>query len=196
MVLPSAVFKGKSMKESRWSRAATLVVALYFGWVVQSPTYGRNLIINGSFEIRESGEPNKNIDRLTPDRKDLVGWQVTGKSVDWKGPTRWKASHGEHCLDINAPGGIKQTLNTTPGRDYQLQFDLAGNVETEPWKKLLRVSINGDHHDFPFDAAGHTRDKLGWVRRQIIFTAQGDKTTLSFSNASAKPTAFRDIPNR
>ena len=66
---------------------------------------------------------------------------------------------------------------------------LAGNVETEPRKKLFRVSINGDNRDFSFDAAGHTREKLGWVRKEIIFTARGDKTTLSLSNASAKPTA-------
>lgn len=177
------------MRESRWSQAVTLVVTLYFGWAPQSPAQGGNLVINGSFEIREPGEPNKHIDTLTPDREDLVGWQVTGKSIDWVGPTRWKASHGEHCLDIDAPGGIKQTLNTTPGRDYLLQFDLAGNVETEPRKKLLRVSISGDNHDFSFDAAGHTREKLGWVRKEIIFTAQGDKTTLSFSNLSARPTA-------
>jgi len=104
------------MRESRWSQAVTLVVVLCPGWVVHPPVLGGNLAVNGSFEIREPGEPNKHIDTLTPDREDLVGWQVTGKSVDWIGPTRWKASHGEHCLDIDAPGGIKQTLNTTPGR--------------------------------------------------------------------------------
>jgi choice-of-anchor C domain-containing protein len=177
------------MEESRWLRAVTLCVNLYLGWILQSPAHGGNLVINGSFEIRQAGEPNKYIDTLTPDRADLVGWQVTGKSIDWIGPTRWKASHGEHCLDIDAPGGIRQTVKTTPGREYQLQFDLAGNVETEPLKKVLRVSINGDHRDFSFDAAGHTRQQLGWVRKQIVFVAQGGKTTLWFSNASPKATA-------
>ncbi|MHC4401889.1 MAG: choice-of-anchor C family protein, partial [Planctomycetota bacterium] len=177
------------MTESCWSQAVTLVVTLCFGWLAQSPAHGGNLVINGSFEIREPGEPNKHIDTLTPDRRDLVGWQVTGKSIDWIGPTRWKASDGEHCLDVDAPGGIEQTIKTTPGRDYQLRFDLAGNVETEPLRKLLRVSIDGQNHDFPFNAAGHTREKLGWAVREILFTARGDKTTLSFSNASAKPTA-------
>lgn len=40
-----------------------------------------------------------------------------------------------------------------------------------------------------FDAAGHTRDNRGWVRKEIYFTAHGEKTTLSFSNASPVPTA-------
>jgi choice-of-anchor C domain-containing protein len=177
------------MSESGWLRAVTLCGSLYFGWLLQPPTYSENLAVNGSFEIRAAGQPNNYIDTLTPDREDLVGWQVTGKSVDWIGPDRWKASHGEHCLDIDAPGGIRQTIQTTPGRAYQLQFDLAGNVETEPLAKVLRVSINGQQRDFSFDAAGHTRQQLGWVRQQIVFTARGDKTTLCFSNASPTPTA-------
>lgn len=177
------------MGESRWFPRVTLVVASFAAWLPGTPTHGGNLAVNGSFEIRAAGEPNRHIDTLTPDRKDLVGWQITGKSVDWVGPTRWKASDGDQCLDIDAPGGVRQTIPTTPGRDYQLRFDMAGNVETEPLGKVLRVSINGDHRDFSFDAAGHTRDSLGWVRKEILFTAHGSRTKLSFSNASAKPTA-------
>ena len=78
--------------------------------LLQAPLQAENLVINGSFETRKSGKPNNPIDTLTPDREDLVGWRVAGRSIDWIGPTRWKASHGDHCLDIDAPGGFEQTI--------------------------------------------------------------------------------------
>lgn len=177
------------MSEHHWLKTATLIATLYCGSMLESPAQGQNLVINGSFELRAGGEPNKHIDTLTADREDLAGWRIIGRSVDWIGPTRWKASHGEHCLDIDAPGGIEQTIKTTPGQQYQLQFDLAGNVETEPVQKLLCVSISGESRDYSFDTTGHTREQLGWVQKEIMFTAPSDTTTLSFSNAQSEPTA-------
>lgn len=170
-----------------WTVPVLLVMAT---WSMRpSSAAEKNLVYNGSFEVREPGELHRNIDTVTPDREDLVAWAVTGKSVDWIGPERWKASHGKYCLDIDAPGGVLTQIRTTPGKTYRLTFDMAGNVEIPPSKKNLTVSIDDRKHQFTFDAAGHTRSRLGWVRREVIFTATKKSTTLAFTNASKKPTA-------
>ena len=94
------------MFEIRWFKTVTPFLLLVAG-LAQSPLQAENRATNGSFEIRKSGEPNSYIDTLTPDREDLVGWRVTGRSIDWVGPTRWKATHGEHCLDLDTIGFIQ-----------------------------------------------------------------------------------------
>ena len=173
-----------------WSQLASPAISITIvrkGSTVTRPQAAiQNLVKNGSFEERQTGEPNRHIDTLTPDRKDLVGWQITGTSIDWIGPTRWTASDGKQCLDIDAPGGILQTIKTQPGTVYLLTFDLAGNAELDPAIKGLRVSIHGTAYDFSFDTTGHSRHSLGWSPRQIVFVATADKTRLAFSNLSEK----------
>jgi hypothetical protein len=164
-----------------------------------------NLMVNGSFEKRLGGEPPRDIDTLRPGSQDLLGWEIVDvlpkpnqprvvergdrppdvlanpKTVDWIGPSRWKASHGDHCLDLD--GGVRQTMPTKPGECYLVAFDLAGNPEVGPFAQLLRLDIGGCQREFAFDPAGKTTGNLGWTTQHVVFAAGGDRTTLTFLNA-------------
>jgi choice-of-anchor C domain-containing protein len=147
------------------------------------------IVANGGFEHRTVGDPPAYIQPLDANATDLAGWQVTEGSVDWIGPARWRASEGMLCVDIDAPGGIKQTIQTIAGLDYLLRFDMAGNPETEPAAKRLVVTVGEQRHEFAFDATGHTTKDLGWTSQQIPFRAVGERTVIKFTNAADSPTA-------
>jgi len=163
-----------------------------------------NLVINGSFECRSTGQPPSHIDTFAPGKTDLAGWEIIDPSplaapsaeseklelgdhaapwtIDWIGPTRWKAAHGKHCLDLD--GGIRQTIKTEPGKKYELQFDFAANPELGVNTAHLRVLIDDDRHDFEFDSTGHDKDNLGWTTNSISFQASRPETTLTFFNSN------------
>jgi choice-of-anchor C domain-containing protein len=160
---------------------------------------GGDPVVNGSFEERKEGAPNNYIETLTAGTDALTGWEVIGpdepptsdsalgpRTVDWLGPTRWTASDGEHCLDIDS--GIRQLLQTQSGKRYRLTFDMAGNPETEPKHQHLQVFVGKHSHEFEFDATGKTERDLGWATKEIEFVADHDRTMLSFINA--KPNGY------
>jgi choice-of-anchor C domain-containing protein len=158
-----------------------------------------NLVVNGSFEERNDGLPNNYIETLTAGSDVLAGWEVIGpdepppsdsslgpRTVDWIGPTRWTASEGDHCLDLDS--GIRQLLPTQSGKVYRLRFDMAGNPESEPKHQRLQVFVGKHRHEFEFDANGKTERDLGWATKEIEFVADHDRTMLSFVNA--KPNGY------
>jgi WD40 repeat protein len=152
-----------------------------------------NLVINGSFEQRTEGEPSSDCEILVPGSETLVGWQCTlvypfgprdidpvYRPVEWIGDRRWRASHGQQCLDLD--GKIGQELPTTPGAAYRVRFDMAGNPESGPRRQHLRVTIDEHSFDFEFDSRGTSTQYLGWKTKEISFIAKGDKTILAFTN--------------
>jgi len=149
----------------------------------------KSLISNGGFERRASGTPPAYIESLQPGNLDLAGWEIVDGSIDWIGPARWSAARGECCLDIDAPGTIRQVVKTIPGQEYVLQFRMAGNVETEPALKHLNVQIGSLRRTFSWNATGFTRGNLGWTTRRLAFRAESESTPLAFSNGSTEPTA-------
>jgi hypothetical protein len=171
----------------------------------QIPDDPRNLVVNGSFERRTSGEPPVHIDTFKAGSTDLVGWEIIdplgapaspdatdraegkedrqpGWTVDWIGPTRWKAAHGQYCLDLDA--GVRQAINTVAGQTYELSFAIAVNPELGPQRTRLRLLIDDEVHEFTLDSSGKTASDLGWVTQRIKFTPQRKGTTLTFLNAA------------
>lgn len=164
-----------------------------------------NLVANGSFERRSAGQPPSHIETISPGKSDLAGWEIIDPSplpasggkyvkelanvsdrapawtIDWLGPTRWKAAHGNHCLDLD--GGIRQTINTEPGKTYELKFAFAANPELGPNTVHLRVLIDDDRHDFSCDSAGRDTSNLGWTTKSIAFKAARQETTLTLFNS-------------
>ncbi|MGQ9607579.1 MAG: DUF642 domain-containing protein [Thermogutta sp.] len=168
--------------------------------VTETPERRGNLVVNGSFELRTTGLPPRNIETLQPGSTLVKGWQTfdprpkrdDGLSekdgehrpliVDWIGPERWKASHGSCCLDID--GGIGQSIPTETGRTYALRFDFAGSPETDGTiQQSLRVETAGDPHEFQFDPTGSATSDLRWVTRVVVFTAKQNATDVRFVNA-------------
>jgi len=188
------------------------VVAIWACWLVCLPDAREGQageaapvtrIVNGSFELRKSGEPPNHIETLKPGSDDILGWGIVDTvpessenvpnaeqvndepsnryTVDWIGPTRWKASHGDHCLDLD--GGISQTVRTAAGESYEVRFELAGNPELGPMVQTLRLLVNDRQHDFKFNSTGKSTGQLGWVTKRVVFTADKTSTSLTFLNA-------------
>jgi choice-of-anchor C domain-containing protein len=150
---------------------------------------GNNLVVNGSFEFRRVGQPNAGIEVLATGSDVLTGWNVVTPddskavqthTVDWIGPQRWTASHGKCCLDLD--GGIRQLVPTKAGQRYVVTFDLAGNPEAGGMVQHLGVIIDEQTHLFEFDSTGKSKNDLGWASKQIAFTANRERTSLTFLN--------------
>ncbi|QIZ73030.1 putative Ig domain-containing protein [Oxynema aestuarii] len=93
-----------------------------------SPAIGENLIQNGSFERGPAPKNSWTIVRYNS--TTLEGWDVMLRSVDHCGTGLWQASDGDYSIDLDGtpgPGGIKQTINTIPGEDYLVTFDLSAH---------------------------------------------------------------------
>jgi choice-of-anchor C domain-containing protein len=128
----------------------------------------------------------------------IKGWIVTGEGIDYVGTRYWTSSDGTHALDLDgsvgskisppyAQGGIAQTFATTPGKNYIVTFDLAGNPYRGPTIKPLRVSAAGQEKDFSFDIAGKSGSNMGWLRKTWAFTAKDVSTTLEFRSLTVSP---------
>jgi choice-of-anchor C domain-containing protein len=166
---------------------ATLALLLLVG---QQPS----LIVNGSFE---QGPPAGRFVNLVGGTTSIPGWKVTGEGIDVVG-TLWKASRGLRSIDLDGSspstatppymhGGIAQTFATTPGTQYQVTFDLAGNGFGGPRMKPFRVSAAGQSMDFDFDVQGKTPARMGWVAKSWTFTAKDTSTTLEFRSLTTPP---------
>ena len=142
------------------------------------------LIVNGSFEDGPDPDPGAWL-MLSPGSTDIVGWEVTREGIDYKG-TFWVASDGDRSLDLdNSPGfgGVMQTFTTTPGVNYLVTFDMAGNPYqglNGPNIKHMAVTAAGQSDDFPFDVTGHSFGDMGWVTHSWQFTANSNSTTIEF----------------
>jgi choice-of-anchor C domain-containing protein len=142
---------------------------------------------NGSFE--EGTFSGAAFDTLTPGSTALTGWTVDSGSIDWIG-TYWTASNGVRSIDLNGfdSGTISQTLVTTIGNTYVVNFDLSGNPVGLPTTKTLNVSATGGPTTgYTFDtlAAGNTQTDMKWVPSAYSFLATSASSVLTFTSTVA-----------
>ncbi len=157
-----------------------------------------NLLVNGSFE---TGPNPGSFTNLALGSTAITGWTVSLGNVDYIG-SLWVAANGGRSLDLegsagtcdlvtpNCPGGIAQSFATTPGQEYMVTFDLAGNLFNLPITKTVKVSAAGQSQDFTFNTTGHTAASMGWTLDSWTFTATGSTTTLEFDTADVPPTGW------
>lgn len=142
-----------------------------------------SLIVNGSFELA-SVDPCPSFIALPGGDTRITGWAVLPVNIHYVCANYWKASNGSRSLDldgtIGAAGGIEQTFRTTPGTRYAVSFDLAGNPESGPTVKSMRVSADGQSAVFNFDITGKSVMDMGWRRETWTFTADDSLATLQF----------------
>ncbi len=147
---------------------------------------GGNLLINPSFEQGKSAGSSYVIVR--PGSTDLPGWQITGDSIDVVG-SAWKSYHALRAVDIHgyAPGGVKQSFRTTPGKVYRVSFYLAGNPWAGPQIKTLHAEITGViRKTYRFSIKGKSPQNMGWTKYSFTFQATQSISTLHFfSNGPA-----------
>jgi choice-of-anchor C domain-containing protein len=141
---------------------------------------GQGQLDNGGFE-NAAANPGGSYLSLGPDDKQITGWIVGGKGIDYIG-TYWQPSEGSRSIDLSLTdnGTIGTTLNTIPGTTYRLSFDMAGNPDGGPDEKSLRVWIDDRSQDFTFSIKGKTREDMGWEPKTLEFTATTSATLLKF----------------
>ena len=164
----------------------------------QSVNAATNLFVNPSFESGPAfvASPNGDFMQLNPGNS-LTGWTITGGGVDWI-RTYWQAADGSFSLDLNnlSPGGVEQTVATTPGKIYQIVFALAANPNGDPPAvKTMHVLVNGAATNFQFDKTGHTFASMGWQDQSLQFTAATASTTIDFESTTTGTPAANALDN-
>jgi choice-of-anchor C domain-containing protein len=142
--------------------------------------------VNGSFETGPSLEqPGLGFDSYTAGSTAINNWLVTGQGIDYIF-TFWQASNGQRSLDLNSldASGVQQTFAVNSGATYKVFFDMAGNFESGPTVKLLKVSAAGQSANFSFDTTGKSKNNMGWITREFTFTANAPTVTLAFESQS------------
>ncbi len=142
-----------------------------------------NLIINGSFEQSSSYQNTiYKFRTFSAGSEAIDGWTATG-GIDYIG-NYWQASDGVRSLDLSGAisGGITQTIDTIPGRDYTVDFDMAGNPMGGPTIKDLQVSVGGSTGIFSFDVTGSTQDNMMWTTKTWSFRAIDKKSDIVFES--------------
>lgn len=171
-----------------------LVWAVVAAALAFSPAAQAELIVNGSFESTRLA-PSGNFKVLQTGSSFLTGWTVGGKSVDVLGPGNpyiaGAAAHGDQYLDLvgsPGPGSISQILDTVAGQKYVLSFEFANNynagngVISDMSQALVEVAGNSTLLSEIIEHSGSEADDLKWATAIFYFTADSDKTTLTFSS--------------
>lgn len=125
----------------------------------------------------------------------LDGWTVDRGNIDYVG-TMWQADDGARSIDLNGDthGRIYQTLNTTPGMEYVVDFALSGN-----WggvaNKTVRVTAASYTALYTVNTSGNNGLNMNWVDRTFSFVAANPTTTIRFAsqNRGKWGTAIDDI---
>jgi choice-of-anchor C domain-containing protein len=164
-----------------------------------------DLIQNGSFENGTGDASFGSFATEPTGATNITDWTVVSggtqpstDAVDWINGY-WQAADGTHSVDLSGlqNGGIYQDIATTPGKTYDVTFDMAGNPDGQPAVKLLVVSANPVSNtttpgvDAFFTVLGSgTKTNMGWTAESYSFVATSTSTMLEFSSADNPNTPF------
>lgn len=168
----------------RLRRAAIATFAL-LAVLAARPAHA-NLLVNGSFE---TGPSPGALMPLATGSAAITGWVATRAGIDYAG-TAWTAAEGFRSVALNGPGpgGIAQTFATLPHALYTVRFYLAGDPETLPNIKTMRVTAAGQSAQFTADITGMWAWDPGWNPNMFTFQAASTSTTLEFYSDMAGTT--------
>ncbi len=162
------------------------VRACFLGALFGSGASAQNMLTNHSFE---SGPAFTSFLPLNPGSTAIPGWIVTRGQIDLV--DSWVSADGSRSLDLNGSpgsGGVAQTFSTTPNRDYQISFFVAGNPGAAPAIKTIWVTVAGQTAGVQFDNTGTSNADMGWKQYLYGFRATGFFSTLEFY--SGNPSSF------
>ena len=153
---------------------ALALAGLLFATAAAQAPKPQNLAVNGGFD--QGADPGGYKTFKKGDK--FPGWTITKGSIDQIG-SYFKCAH-KWCVDMdgNEPGGIRQSIATEAGKKYEVAFLLSANPQCGEPKKTLRVAAVGDSKLF----AVTPKNPMAWARQTWQFTAQEDKTALSFDS--------------
>src|SRR6185295_4462139 len=103
----------------------------------------------------------------------------------------WGHYSGVRSIHLNTgglAGAIQQTVSTTPGSSYRIEFFMAGHPVGEPTQRHLRLSVGtpagvfGAPADFVFDVAGCATFDMRWTAKSATFTASSTQSVVRFES--------------
>jgi len=196
MLQAACNIRGGCVKDLTATKKAPTIIALLLltAFLLSWDIAEANLLVNGSFE---TGPFAGSFVNLAGGTTSITGWVVTGEGIDYIG-TLWVAADGTHSLDLDGSvastttppfvhGGIAQTFATTPGTNYLVTFNLAGNPFGAPTIKPLGIFAAAQQANFTFDVTGKSAGNMGWLPESWTFTANSASTTLEFRSLTVSP---------
>lgn len=106
-------------------------------------------LINGSFEDGIAIGPTGVVRLAEGDDSSITGWTVLAEGVDYFDSRYLDASDGDRAVNLTADtaGGITQRVGGfTPGRTYEIRFDLSSDPfdpQPRPYTSRIIVSATG-----------------------------------------------------
>lgn len=149
-------------------------------------TPSSELLTNGDFET--PSVTTASYEYVDSGASTLTGWTVSGNSIEIDHGAV-QPEQGSQSLDLSgtAPGGVSQTVSTTPGASYVLTWWEAGNPVCGTATKQMAVDWGGtaiSGSPFTFSTSGHSKTSMGWVQHTSTLVAATDLTVVSFADAS------------
>jgi choice-of-anchor C domain-containing protein len=153
--------------------------------VLAAPSAGRNLIQNGCFQdsVLTSGYLT-----LGQGSMQIPGWTVGANSVDVVAANHWRPAPGCNQsvgLVGDSPGSVSQTVNTTFGDIYLLQWKMAADYNCGPVVKRMYVFWEGRLVAAPsFDMRGDGQSSMGWASKEVTVTAASNSSVIEFADGT------------
>ena len=144
-------------------------------------------IVNGGFEDGNyTGNPAL-FQTLPAGSTSLSGWTIQSGSIDWV-QGHWQPHGGIRSIDLNGgvPGAISQTISTTIGNTYVVQFWLSGNPDVAGTKTLSVQATGAAASAYSFPLA-NTNANMMWQDEAYSFFATSSSTTITFTSTTLSP---------
>ncbi|MGO9660785.1 MAG: DUF642 domain-containing protein [Acidimicrobiales bacterium] len=119
----------------------------------------------------------------------IPGWTIGGDGVEVYASSFMQHPAGttsEVRLFGSGPGSISQTIATTPGKTYVLQWYGAGEPGGGQAVKTMHVFWDGKLVAAPtFDTTGRSFTDMGWKALKLTVTASSPTSTIEFIDATS-----------
>jgi hypothetical protein len=151
-----------------------------------APGEGPNLIQNGCFQDPVLKSASVTLGRGST---QIPGWTVGADSVDVVAGSHWQPSSGCNqsvSLVGDLPGSVSQTVSTTFGDIYLLQWKMAADYKCGPVLKRMLVFWEGRLVAIPtFDMRGDGESYMGWATDEVTVTAASTTSVVEFADGTA-----------
>jgi len=151
-----------------------------------APGAGHNLLQNGCFQdpVVTSGSLT-----LGQGSTQIPDWTVGADSVDVVPGNNWQPAAGcSQSLSLvgDSPGSVSQTVSTTFGDIYLLQWKMAADYHCGPVVKRMYVYWEGKLVAAPsFDMRGDGKSYMGWASKEVTVTAASTSSVIAFADGTS-----------
>ncbi len=162
----------------------SVIFSILAGVAIAAGANAQNLIVNPGFEDGAFIPNSDNTMVLANGSTTMTGWTVFGGSLAWistPNPFNIPAPIGLKFLDLtgyNSAAGVRQTVSTTAGVGYVMDFDLGSYAQYGNSSSRVTVSSGANTiGTWTFAAPG--APQANWVRRRLGFISPDSSITVA-----------------